>query len=154
MATVPSTVDNVREQIKEAIKLSLLASGPVVTVLPLATDWGAYTASTSYPLAKVFAGKSELAGEYMGKRDRMRDQVTVVIAPYCTDADWELAVSKMITGAIAAFDTEAVRSYMDPTYSPSLYKVQRVLSEPVETSLANPRGAVQITLQVEYSVSW
>jgi hypothetical protein len=151
---VPISVDDIREQAKEAIKLSLLDSGDVVNVLGLFTDWNKFNDETEYPVAKVLAGRSVTSSKYMGKSDMNTDVVKVVIAPYCTESDVELKCSKIITGTRTAFGTERIRSFMDSSYRMYLGEVNRIEANPLDTDLVNPKGMVEITLSITYRVNW
>lgn len=144
---VPSTVDSVREQIKEAVKL---VAGTYGTVLNLSDPWSKITDSTKYPVFKAYYGVSNIDQQYMGNLDSVNDELFVQIATWCSETDYELKTSKAIESFRKAFDTDTVREQMYTAYKSKLGKIKPLKAELVSTNMANPYAVVQFTLSVTY----
>lgn len=147
---VPSTINSVREQVREAVKLSIAT---VCTALPTSTAWNTITDAAKFPLAKAVYALSGLQQEYIGNRDMRTDTLYVEVAPYCTASDYELATSRILESYYPLFRTDLVRGYMDPSYAPKLGKISMGEVGMISTSLVNPYAVVRFTLTVQYALS-
>lgn len=144
---VPSTVDSVREQIKEAVKLVADTYG---TVLLLADSWSKYSDKAKYPVFKAFYGLSNLDSRYFNNLDSVTDELFIQIAPWCSETDYEIETSKVIESFRKSFDTDTVRAQMYSTYQSKLGKITPIKAELINSNIANPYAVVQFTLSVTY----
>jgi len=146
---VPLTVDSIREQIREAIKLNLQAVG---TPINTTAGWNSISTEADYPLIKAVYATSNLLAEYMGSKDMRDDIMYVEVAPWCIDADYELITSKIMETYRPYFQTPAVQASMDPTYAPKLGKISVTEIALIGTDLNNPFAVVRFTLRVSYMI--
>lgn len=146
---VPSTVNSIREQIREAVKLSL---APVSTPLATVAKWSSVTDKTKYPLVKAVYSASSLLQEFIGSRDMREDTLFVEVAPWCVDADYEIKTSVIAETYRPYFSTLAIQELMDPAYAPFCGKISVNAIDILGTDLTNPYAVVRFTLSVGYMV--
>jgi hypothetical protein len=147
--TVPSTVDSIREQIVEAVKLSIGSHGKCIAI---SQPWGIYSTSNDYPLVKVWMSTSVLSAEYMGTRDIREDDLNIMVVPLCDELDFPLLTSKVIESFRPYFNTETVRGFLYPTYSDSLAKLTMQQAEVVQLDTNKPYAGVQFTIKAKYQI--
>lgn len=147
---VPITVDSVREQIKEAFKLSISTVG---TGLTIADAWTKYDSDqTKFPLFKVLYGLSNLLVQQIGRLDIFEDELNIWVAPLCTIDDCEIKTSKVIESFRMLFNIETVRALMHPNYQNRLQFIKINQAQLMQTETSNPAMVVQFKLIVRYSV--
>jgi hypothetical protein len=149
VSVVPSTVDSIREQIVEAVKLSIGSHGKCIAI---SQPWGIYSTSTDYPLVKAWMTTSVLSAEYMGTRDIREDDLNIMVVPLCDELDFPLLTSKIIESFRPYFNTETVRGFMHATYSESLAKLTVQQAEVVQTDIAKPYAGVKFLIKAKYQV--
>ena len=149
MSTVPSTVDSIREQIVEAVKLSIGANGKCIAI---SQPYGIYSSSSDYPLVKCWMANSVLSAEYFATRDIREDDLNIMVVPLCDESDFPLLTSKIIESFRPFFNTETVRQYMHSNYSGNLAKLTMQQAEVVQTDLAKPYAGVKFSIKAKYQV--
>lgn len=149
VSVVPSTIDSIREQIVEAVKLSI---GPNGNCIAISQPYGIYSSSSDYPLVKVWMANSILSAEYFAQRDIREDDLNVMVVPLCDESDFPLMTSKIIESFRPYFNTEVVRAFMDSGYSGNLAKLTMQQAEVVQTDLAKPYAGVKFSIKAKYQV--
>jgi hypothetical protein len=147
--TVPIAINSVREQIREAVKLSL---GTVCTALNTTDPWNKFNTASAFPLAKAVYDTSTLLAEYIGHRDMRQDTLFVEVAPWCTETNYELATSVVLETYRPLLNTAVVQGYMDASYRDFLGKITLTTAELIGTSLPNPYAVIRFTLTVDYAL--
>jgi len=147
--TVPSTVTSIREQIVEAVKLSIGANGKC---LAISQPWGIYSTSTDYPLVKAWMSTSVLSAEYFGTRDIREDDLNIMVVPLCDELDFPLLTSKVIESFRPYFNTETVRGFMYSTYADSLTKLTMQQAEVIQLDTNKPYAGVKFTIKAKYQI--
>lgn len=147
--TVPSTVNSIREQIVEAVKLSI---GSNAKCIAISQPYGMYSSSSDYPLVKAWMSNSVLSAEYMALRDIREDDLNVIVVPLCDEFDFPLLTSKIIESYKPYFNTETVRGYMDSGYSGNLAKLTIQQAEVIQTDLAKPYAGVKFSIKAKYQI--
>lgn len=147
---VPSTVNSIREQIREAVKLSLSS---VCTPLATVAKWSSINDKTKYPLVKAVYADSSLLQEFIGSRDMREDTLFVEVAPWCVDADYELKTSVIAETYRPYFNTLVIQELMDPAYAPFCGKISVTGINILGTDLTNPYAVVRFTLSVNYMIT-
>jgi len=149
VSTVPSTVDSIREQIVEAVKLSIGANGKCIAI---SQPYGIYSSSSDYPLVKCWMANSVLSAEYFATRDIREDDLNIMVVPLCDESDFPLLTSKVVESFRPFFNTETVRQYMHSNYSGNLAKLTMQQAEVVQTDLAKPYAGVKFSIKAKYQV--
>ena len=146
---VPSTVDSVRQQIVEAVKLSL---DTTCTILPINGNYGQYSISTDYPLAKVWMGNSLEQMLKIRSLAIRSDELHIVIVPYCVESDFELKTSKVIETYTPLFNAQAIKSLMYSTYQNQFSDLIFNRAEVLQTDIQNPYAYVHFVFTAKYQI--
>jgi len=145
---VPSTVLSAREQIKEALKLVL---GAKTTLLKISDPWNLLKTKAEYPVAKAYYTTGKIQSEFIGLKNLIEDELEILVAPWCTEAAYELLTSQLIESVIPLIVTPVVQAQMDPAYAARLAKIKYLSHKLVATDLQNPFAYVQFTVSVTYA---
>ena len=146
---VPSTVDSIRQQIVEAVKLSLDTVG---TIISINANYGQYNDSTKYPLFKAWMGASQSQDLRINSTAIRTDELKVVMVPWCNESTFELATSKIIETASTLLNANTVKSYMYSTYQSKFGDLVFQSAELSQSDLPSPYAYVILTYQAKYKI--
>jgi hypothetical protein len=148
--SVPSAINSTRQQIVEAVKLSLAG---VATFIDLPDSWGLHNKESEYPLGKVYAGTSTLSAQYIGHTDIREDDLILVVCPWCDKTDFELKTSLVMETFAPLMNVEKVREQMYSTYQGNLANITLNSIEILETNIANPYASVKLSYKMKYKIT-
>lgn len=152
MSVVPSTVDSIREQIKEAIKLKF-ESTSLYKVLGINDEWNKYTTFTNN-LIKVFYNNdpSVRVTDYFSKKTSRADQIHLVILPKTNNSNYELITSKVIESIPQLINRDVITPFMDISYRDKLINIQcgDILMGTSDGNISNNIIYIEAKLTVTY----
>jgi hypothetical protein len=146
---VPNTVDSIRQQIVDAVKLSLDTVG---TILSINANYGQYNDSTKYPLFKVWMQNSSQESLRIRSIAIRADELKIAMVPWCKEDDFELSTSKIIESASSLLNAQTIKSYMYSSYQSQFEDLIFQSAELANTDLPKPYAYVVLTYTAKYRI--